>query len=201
MTDARTFSKIDADRILKRASEIEGSEDSRRLTLDELRLIAVEAGFGPQAVERAIAEAQAVTALDVRHPPVQKWGLVVTHLSTTREIPLRLTADQLMRAVRLFQPYRDGSAQVKLEEREISWRDRKGLQFTITSAGGVTEVRVYVSKLLVRRGRWKGWVKAAADRLEMLVLMVASREGVAGAPANKALPPRGSGQEMLGRGR
>jgi len=52
------FSKIDADRILMRAAEIEGSEGSRALTVDELRSISGEAGFGSQAVERAIAEAQ-----------------------------------------------------------------------------------------------------------------------------------------------
>lgn len=180
------FSKIEADRILKRAAEIEGAEDSRRLTVEELRLIAGEAGFGLRAVERAIAEARAADRVEVRRPPVQKWGLVITHLSTLREIPLGIDSEQLMRAVRLFQPYRDGPAHVKLEEHEFTWRDRKGLQFTVISRGGSTEIRVYVSKFLLRRGRWMGWVKAAADRLEALVLMVAE-EGAAGA---EALPPR-----------
>jgi hypothetical protein len=197
MTDAHTFSKIDADRILKRASEIEGSEDARRLTLDELRLIAGEAGFGPRAVERAIAEAQSVQALDVRRPPVQKWGLVITRLSTTREIPTGLTAEQLMRAVRLFQPYRDGPAHVELQEREITWCDRRGLQFTITSVGRSTEIHVFVSKLLLRKEKWREWVKAAADRLEMLVLMVASRDAAHADPPGR--PPAGARGEEGGR--
>jgi hypothetical protein len=191
MTEPTRFSKVDADRILKRAAEIESSEDSRRLTLDELRLIAGEAGFGMVAVERAIAEAQvqAAITLEVRRPPVQRWGIVVTHLSTIREIPVEVTADQLMKAVRLLQPYREGSARVKLEENEITWRDKKGIQFSLTSRGGVTEIRVYLSKLLLRRGLWSSWVKAAADRLETLVLMVANRDVPnAGAPPS-ALPP------------
>ena len=50
MTNSPMFSKIDADRILKRAVEIEGSEDAGPLTIDELRSIAGEAGFGSQAV-------------------------------------------------------------------------------------------------------------------------------------------------------
>lgn len=177
MTDLPVFSRTDADRILRRAAEIEGSEESRRLSLDELRSIAGEAGFGPRAVDRAIAEARAAASADVRRPPVQRSGLVVTHLSTVREVPTGISSEQLMRVVRLFQPYREGPAQVKLEEHEITWRDRKGLRFTITSAGGVTEIRVFVSKMvLIRRGRWTAWVKTAADRLEMLVLLVADRD-------------------------
>ena len=54
--------------------------------------------------------------------------------------------------------------------------DRKGIRFAVSSAGGVTEIRVYVSKVLLRRGRWMGWVKAAADRLEMLALLVARQD-------------------------
>ncbi|MEQ9401518.1 MAG: hypothetical protein RJQ04_20295 [Longimicrobiales bacterium] len=173
MTDPPIFSKLDADRILRRAAEIEGAADGGRLSVDELRSIAGEAGFGAAAVERAIAEARAAPPPEIRRPPVQKWGLLRTHLTTFREIPVEVGTDQLMNAVRLFQPYRDGPAQVKLEEREITWRDRRGLQFALTSNGGVTEIRVYVSKFLLRKGRWMGWVKAAADRLETLVLMSA----------------------------
>jgi hypothetical protein len=173
MNETPRFSKSDADQILRRASEIEGSADPRSLTIDELRAIAGEAGFGRESVELAIAEAQKATALEVVPAPVQKWGLIITHLSTLREIPVELTADQLMRTVRLFQPYREGPAHVKLDERELTWRDRKGLRFTLVSSGGVTEMRVYVSKVLLRRGRWMGWVRAAADRLESLVLLVA----------------------------
>ena len=43
MVNSPLFSKIDADRILKRAAEIEGSEDSGPLTIDELRSIAAGA--------------------------------------------------------------------------------------------------------------------------------------------------------------
>jgi hypothetical protein len=81
-----------------------------------------------------------------------------------------------MRTVHLFQPYREGPPQVKLEEHQITWRDRKGVSFSVTSVAGTTEIRVFVSKLLVRRGRWIGWVKAAADRLESLVLLLATQD-------------------------
>ncbi len=101
---------------------------------------------------------------------------MVTHLSAIREIPVEIGSDQLMRAVRLFQPYRDGPPQVKLEEHEVAWRDRNGLDFSVTSAGGITEIRVFASKLVLRRGRWMGWVKSAADRLEALILLVAERD-------------------------
>ncbi len=98
------------------------------------------------------------------------------HLSTLRSIPIEISADQLMQAVRLFPPYREGPAHVNLGDHQITWRDRKGLRFTVTSAGGVTEVRVYVSRFFVGKGRWMGWVKSAADRLEELVFLVAARE-------------------------
>lgn len=192
MTDLPVFSRTDADRILRRAAEIEGSEESRRLTLDELRSIAGEAGFGPRAVDRAIAEARAAASADVRRPPVQRSGLVVTHLSTVCEVPTGISSEQLMRVVRLFQPYREGPAQVKLEERETTWRDRKGLRFTVTSAGGVTEIRVFVSKVLIRRGRWMAWVKAAADRLEMLVLLVAAQDRDGSSPRSAGPDPPSS---------
>ncbi len=170
------FSKIDADRILKRAAEIEGSEDSGPLTIDELRSIAGEAGFGAQAVERAIVEAQQARPTEVRHHAVQKSGWVFVHLSTVRSIPIGISSDQLMKAVRLFPPYREGPAHVNLGDHQITWRDRKGLRFTVTSVGGVTEVRVYASKFFVRKVRWSKWVKSAADRLEELVFLVAARE-------------------------
>ena len=170
------FSKIDADRILRRAAEIEGSDDHGPLTVDELRSIAGEAGFGSQAVERAIVEAQQAGPTELQRHPVQKSGVLITHLSTIRAIPLEISSDQLMTAVRLFQPYREGPAHVDLGEHQIAWRDRKGLRFAVTSAGGVTEIRVLVSKFLIRRGRWMGWVKSAADRLEALVYLVSARD-------------------------
>jgi hypothetical protein len=195
MTDSPTFSKIDADRILRRAAEIEGTEDARRLTVDELRSIAGEAGFGSRAVERAIAEARRAEPAELRRPPVQKWGVLVTHLSAVREIPVGIGSEQLMTAVRLFQPYRDGPAHVKLEEHEVTWRDRRGLRFTVGSVGGVTQIRVYVSKLLLRRGRWMGWVRTAADRLETLVLMVAERDADEARGPVHRLPPTASSSD------
>ena len=80
MIDSPMFSKIDAHRILKRAAEIEGSDDAGPLTADELRSIAGEAGFGSQAVERAIAEVQQAGPTEVHRHPVQRSGLVITRL-------------------------------------------------------------------------------------------------------------------------
>ena len=183
------FSKIDADRILRRAAEIEGSDDHGPLTVDELRSIAGEAGFGSQAVERAIVEAQQAGPTEVHRHPVQKSGVLITHLSTIRAIPIEISSDQLLTAVRLFQPYREGPAQVDLGEQQIAWRDRKGLRFAVTSAGGVTEIRVLVSKFLIRRGKWMGWVESAADRLEALVYLVSARD-LPGTPELGAHLPR-----------
>jgi len=162
-----------ADRILKRAAEIEGSEESDPITLDELRSIAGEASFGSRAVERAISEAQLGVPSQVHRNPVQRTGWVIHQLSTVRAVPIEITSEQLMRAVRLFQPYRDGPAHINLEEHQVAWRDRKGLRFTVTSAGGMTEIRVFVSRPIIRRGRWRDWVEAAANRLETLVFLVA----------------------------
>lgn len=188
MADSLIFSKIDADRILARAAEIEGAEDTRPLTLDELRSIAEEAGFGSHAVERAIVEAQQAVPAEVRSSTVQKSGWVITHLTTVRTIPIKVSSEHLMRAVRLLQPYREGLPNVDLGEDRITWRDRKGLRFMVTSAGGITEIRVFVAKFLIRRGHWMEWVKAAADRLEALVFLVAARE-LAGTRDLGARPP------------
>lgn len=191
MTEQPLFSRLEADRILKRASEIEGSEGARSLSLDELRSIAGEAGFGPQAVDRAIAEARRVASADTGPPPVRRWGLVITHLATLRSVPVEASSEQLTRVVRLFHPYLDGPAQVRLEEGQLTWRDRKGIEFTVGSAAGTTEIRVYVSKLLVRRGRWMGWVKAAADRLETLVCLAAAQGSRAAQPNPRLLVRQG----------
>lgn len=192
MNETPLFSRRDADQILRRAAEIDGTDEGRRLTVAELRAIAEEAGFGADAVQRAIAEAQDGTP-SMHRPPVQRWGLLVTHLSALREIPVQVSSEQLMRAVRLLHPYREGPPEVKLEEHEVAWRDRKGLRFSVTSANGLTEVRVYVSRLLLRRGRWMGWVKAAADRLETLVLLVAAQgeRNVAGEAGTGLADPGG----------
>jgi hypothetical protein len=181
------FSRVEADRILRRAAELEGTGNERALTLAELRTVASEAGFAAQTLERAIAEAQDAS-LAAGRGPVRRSGLVIAHLSTVREIPVGIDADQLMRVVRLCQPYREGPAQVKLDESEISWRDRKGLRLAVTSSGGITEVRVYVSGLLLRRGRWTGWVQAAADRIETLVSLVAAQRALPRAQLPPAAP-------------
>ncbi len=192
MADSLTFTKMDADRILRRAAEIEGAEDSRPLTIDELRSIAGEAGFGAQAVERALAEARQAAPAEVPHPPVQKWGLVFVHLSTQRTIPIQISSDQLMTAVRLFQPYREGSAPVSLGERQITWRDQSGLRFTVMSTMGATEITVYVSRFfvpfLLRRRKLTHWVNSAADRLEALVYLVANQPVVGTRELNPPLP-------------
>jgi hypothetical protein len=57
MSDSPLFHRLDADRILQRAAEIEGSDSGRAMSVSEIRGIAGEAGFGASAVERAIAEA------------------------------------------------------------------------------------------------------------------------------------------------
>ncbi len=176
MNSTHSFSKVDADRILKRAAEIEGSEETGPVSVDELRSIASEAGFGAQAVERAIAEAQQDTLARIQRNPVQRSGLIWVDLSTFRTIPIQIRSEQLIRAVRLLSPYRDGAAHVKLEEQQMTWKDRKGLRFSVTVAGGVTEIHVLVSRPLVRRRRWMRWVKDAADRLESLVLLVAAQD-------------------------
>lgn len=187
MTTARHFTKVDADRILRRAAEIEGAGDESRLSLIELRQIAGEAGFAPHTVERAIAEVQSAGLAAATRPPVKRTGLVVAHVSTDREIPVGLDSGELMLVVRLFQPYREGPAQVKLEDHEISWRDKKGMRFSVASVAGITVVRVYGSGFLLRRGRWVRWAQAAADRLEMLVLLVAGQN------------PPGGGEPVLAR--
>ena len=171
-----TFTKLDVDRVLRRAAEIEGSEDGKPITVAELKSIAGEAGFGAHAVELAIREAQQAAVRPVPHPPVEARGLIIARLSATRTVPIDISSEQLMRAVRLFQPYREGPAQIKLGEERIRWQDRKGLAFTVTSTGGTTEIHVRVVRPLLRRGRWAEWVKSAADRLQALVLLVSGQQ-------------------------
>jgi hypothetical protein len=175
MNDSPSFTKLDVDRILRRAAEIEGSDDSGPVTVDEIRSIAREAGFGLHAVDRAIGEARQA-AVTVRRHPIQKSGIVVACVSAVRTIPIEISSEELMRAVRLLQPYREGPAQVRLGEDQVRWRDRRGLRFAVVSSRGVTEIRVQVSRPMIRRGRWIGWVKSAADRLEQLVLLVAAQD-------------------------
>jgi len=191
MTEQPLFTKTDADRILKRAAEIEGAEETRSFSLAELRSIAGEAGFGQQAVDRAIVEARRVASAGRHPPPVRRSGLVISHLSTTRSVPVEASSEQLMRAVRLLQPYREGPVRVSLEEQQLAWRDRKGLEFTVRSSSGTTEIEVFVSKLLLRRGKWMGWVKAAADRLETLVFLSATQTSPSGRHAPEPQSPWG----------
>lgn len=199
MTDPPLFSRLDADRILRRAAEIEGSEDAKRLTVEEVRFIVGEVGFGPRAIDRAIAEAQEARRPGAHRPPVQRWGLLFTHLSIVRQVPVEIDSEQLMTAVRLFQPYREGPAHVKLEEHEITWRDRKGLRFAVSSGGGITEIRISVAKFLIRRGRWMGWVKTAADRLEMLISLVAEEGSGGSEAARPSLPSTASSRPSEAR--
>lgn len=152
---------------------MEGAADDRPISLAEVRAIAGGAGFAPHTVERAIAETQALPPAPRREDPVKRSGLLWVHLSATRELPLPLDGEQLQRVVRMFHPYREWPERVTLEDFEITWRDRKGIQFAVASAAGVTEVRVYVSGLLPRRARWARWVKDAADRLEALAAAIA----------------------------
>lgn len=183
MTDGTEFTRIEADRILRRAATLEGSPDALRVSAAELRAIAREAGFAPQVVERAMEEVRESSNQPPPAPPVQGWGIVVMNRATLRQVPVEIDSDQLMRAVRLLQPYREGPARLSLEEGEVSWRDRRGLRFTVTTRPGLTEIRVHVAKLALRRKRWTRWVKAAADRLEELVVLVAERDEVAEAAA------------------
>jgi hypothetical protein len=190
MSDLTRFSRIDADKILRRAAELEGSQDVPSLSLTELRAIANEAGFGHQALERALREAREAADEEVRYHPVHQSGLIILDLSTIRTVPMRLTSEQVMRVVRLFQPYREGPAQVKLEEGQLTWKDRKGIRFSVISGIGGTEIRVKVSRLTLRRGRWISWVKAAADRLETLASVVARTDMVERLEPSRESPPQ-----------
>ncbi len=169
------FSKADADRILKRAAEIEGSRETGSFSLAELRSIAGEAGLDSRAIDQAVAEIRESSSRATHSSPVHRSGFLIARLFTTRSVPVEATSEQLMWAVRVFHPYREGPAQVRLEDGQITWRDRKGLQFAVNLAGEHTEIRVSVFKPLIWRGRWTGWVKAAADRLETLVYLATTR--------------------------
>ena len=93
MAEQPVFSKIEADRILKRAAEIEGADDAGPLTVDDLRSIASEAGFGARAVERAIAEARQATKREIQRAPVHATGVFFAHISTRRTIPLEISSE------------------------------------------------------------------------------------------------------------
>ena len=54
--DRDHVSDSQADRILQRAAEIESAGESRPRSVAELRSIANEAGFDPDAMEQAISE-------------------------------------------------------------------------------------------------------------------------------------------------
>ena len=113
MAEQPVFSKIEADRILKRAAEIEGADDAGPLTVDDLRSIASEAGFGARAVERAIAEARQATKREIQRAPVHTTGVIFAHISTRQTIPIlgleftiRITPRSILRlcGVRMPQP-------------------------------------------------------------------------------------------------
>lgn len=172
MATPSRLSRSDVDEVLRRAAEIEGAREDAGVSMAQLRSIGVEAGFSPETLERAIAEVQAHRGGVRRPDPVRRSGLVWVHVSAAREVPRALDMDQLVRVMRLFQPYRETPRQVELEPREVSWRDGKGIRFTVASAGGISEVRVYVSGLLLRRRRWMRWVEEAVERLASLAALV-----------------------------
>ncbi len=178
MSESPLFTQHDADRILQRAAEIEGNDEGHAMSVRDLRGIAGEAGFGAGAVERAIAEALEFGGREGRPAPVEVEyeGFIFAKMWTLRTIPIELSSDQMLRAVRLFQPYLEGPARISLEDRRISWRDRKGVIFHLESSRGQTEIRVRLSKFVIRRERMKGWIRSAADRLEALVYLVAARD-------------------------
>lgn len=176
MSESPVFSRRDADRILARASELDGAEDGRQLSVTDVRGIAGEAGFGRTAIERAIAEALESGPTGVKRTPVEKEGLVLVKMWTIRTIPVELTSDQLLRVVRIAHHYREGVPRVSLEDRQLTWKDRKGIIFHLSSTGGETEVRVRVSRFLLRRSRMMRWIRLAADRLESLIYLVAARD-------------------------
>ena len=60
-----TFSETEAQRILARAAEIEGTNGTL-FTIEDLRQIAIKAGIEPQALEHAIKESRSVAELPVR---------------------------------------------------------------------------------------------------------------------------------------
>ncbi len=190
MAESSVFSKMDADRILQRAAEIDSADEGRPLSAPELRGIAAEAGFNPRAVERAIAEALQRGPVGTERTPVEKRGLIRPTFSTRRTVPIQLTSEQLWEAIRLFTPYREGPAQIELGEGGMVWRDRKGLRFEIITHPAKTELRVRLRKFaLLRSGRLFDWVNASADRLESLLILVASRNMAAIAP----VLPQGEG--------
>lgn len=189
MNNSTSFSKLEVDRVLRRAAEIEGSEESRPISGEELRSIAGEAGFGAHAVERAIREIRQEALRAVERTPVEISGLIVPSVSARRKIPVQISSEELMMAVRLLQPYREGPAQIKLDADRVHWRDRKGLNFVVSSARGVTEIKVRVARPMLRRRLWIGWVKAAADQLESLVLLVADRSVDDDVAPDAVLPP------------
>ena len=176
MAETPRFTRLDADRILQRAAEIEGSSAGTPLTVSELRTIAGEAGFGTPAVERAIAEALQASPTGIQRGPVERSGLLVTRVSTVRTLPFELRSEALLRAVKLFHPYSDGPAKVSLEQRTLTWRDGKGMIFRVLSQGGETEISVGASRVVLRRGKWMGWVNAAADQLEAVLFLVATQD-------------------------
>ena len=63
MTNSPMFSKMAADRILRRAAEIEGSEESGPVTVDELRSIAGLAVAAPAPRRDAIDQISSVSQI------------------------------------------------------------------------------------------------------------------------------------------
>ncbi len=174
------LSGSDADRILKRAAELESAETSDPLSVDEIRAVAEEAGYDPSTVERAISE-----TLDPAPQPldnVQTSGFLATRFHTTRSIPVQLTAKELMKAVELLMPYFEAPPEVKFRKGSLVWRDRRKLRFELDPGLDAVGLQVSSPRLMGQKARWKDWVGKAADQLEAMIRYAASERAKGSGP-------------------
>jgi|SRR5688572_26253 len=90
-----TFSETEAQRILARAAEIEGTNGTL-FTIEDLRQIAIKAGIEPHALEHAIKESRAVEPLpDAPSPPMKSREIAMLAVSGAALGALALVADQM----------------------------------------------------------------------------------------------------------
>ena len=92
-----TFSETEAQRILARAAEIEGTNGTL-FTIEDLRQIALKAGIEPHALDHAINEARAVESLptpDALSPPMTSRDIAMLAVSGAALGALALVADQM----------------------------------------------------------------------------------------------------------
>ena len=73
------------------------------------------------------------------------------------------------------------------------------MKFTVVARGGSTEIRVFVSKVLLRKGRWMEWVRTAADQLESLMFLVAARGPADADPGSRLRNPQRGGDGLAGQ--